>query len=179
MEIITYPLKSTLIGAPIELPEHVRKARAMHSLTHEYWSGRPFNDKYCFFRAYALHTGTAATALENRKKALVSDLEKHTKRSFKNGVDLDSLAAIEIYFKVSVNVYSLGEDGRAELIRISKLNYDVMHLNLYQDHFSYIKNIRKYAKQFQCIVCERILNRSGNLRAHLKIYSVEREEVYV
>ena len=88
------------------------------------------------------------------------------------------LPALEVYFKTSVNVYSLGEDGKADVVRISKVNYDLMHLNLYQEHFSYIKDFPKYAKQFRCVNCERVLSRNVNLRNHVKTCSIESEECY-
>ena len=73
------------------------------------------------------------------------------------------LSNIEIYFKIAINVYSLQVDKMAKTVRISNHDYkvdDVMHLNLYENHFSYIQKLKSYAKIFQCLNCTRILNQA-------------------
>ncbi|XP_066265252.1 uncharacterized protein [Branchiostoma lanceolatum] len=41
-----------------------------------------------------------------------------------------------------------------------------MYLNLYEDHFSYIKDFKKYAKSYGCTLCGRKFNRAYNLKVH-------------
>ena len=93
------------------------------------------------------------------------------------------LSTVETCFKVAINVYSLQEDKTAKSVRISNLDYkqdDVVHLNLYEDHFSYIKKgkFKSYAKKFTCPSCTRILRQSCNLKSHVKKCRSEVEEVF-
>ena len=54
-----------------------------------------------------------------------------------------------------------------------------MHLNLYENHFSFINNFSTYAKRFQCEQCKRTFTDARNLNRHRKTYSTEIEEVYI
>ena len=54
-----------------------------------------------------------------------------------------------------------------------------MHLNLFQNHFSYIKNFSTFAVRYKCQLCDRIFNRSDNLQRHVMTCSNDVKEVYV
>ena len=62
---------------------------------------------------------------------------------------------------------------------ISKLDYKVMHLNLFENHFSFIKNFSKYAKKYTCDICKRIFKEIWNLKRHTKKCSTEIQEIYI
>ena len=89
------------------------------------------------------------------------------------------IPALEVYFKVSINVYSLQQDASAKALYLSKLSYNTMHLNLFENHFSYIKHFSKYAKKYICEICRRVFNRSCHLKRHAKVCSTEIREIYV
>ena len=149
----------------------------MNALTHHRNNhNNEFKDNKCFFRCLALHRGAKITGLERLTNRLMSNFENHTDNSFKNGVNISHLPAIEVFFHVFVNVYSLGEDGSADIIYLSKLPYEPMHINLYRNHFSYITKFKTYAKRFQCQMCDRIFDQSCNLKKHVKTCCVEKEE---
>ena len=88
------------------------------------------------------------------QKKLKKELEYRTGSSFDNGVQISHIPDIERIFEVSVNVYSLNENGQADIIYLSRLKFPPMHLNLYKNHFSYINNFNKFAKRFECQICE-------------------------
>ena len=72
---------------------------------------------------------------------------------------------METTFKTNVFVYKLVEiaDGKttAELVRRSMGHYtETMYLNLYEAHFSYIKDIRMYSHSYKCSKCEQALWKS-------------------
>ena len=72
-------------------------------------------------------------------------MEEHTGKSFDDGVEVSMLPIIEDYFNMSINVYSLQENKTAKVIRISDrddIQEQVMHLNLYENHFSYINKFK-------------------------------------
>ena len=81
------------------------------------------------------------------------------------GVTLDDLSKIEATFDVNVCVYKLvptgNEKTKAEIVRRSLCSYaQTMYLNLYEAHFSYIKDIRMYSHSYKCSKCEQALWKS-------------------
>ena len=78
------------------------------------------------------------------------------------GVTIDDLSKIEATFGVNVVVYKLvptgNEKTKAEIVRRSLCSYaQTMYLNLYEAHFSYIKDIRMYSHSYKCSKCEQAL----------------------
>ena len=78
------------------------------------------------------------------------------------GVTIDDLSKIEATFGVNVVVYKLvptgNEKTKAEIVRLSLCSYaQTMYLNLYEAHFTYIKDIRMYSHSYKCSKCEQAL----------------------
>ncbi|XP_019614616.1 PREDICTED: uncharacterized protein LOC109462504 [Branchiostoma belcheri] len=164
------------IGAPKTLPAYIVKNKAINVLQ----SGMhgPFDDNLCFFRCLAAHYGKDPKRLETATKELLKQYLEAADLTEKDfcGVALGDLADIEKLFQVNVYVYSLRlsdeEDEEndtlfAELIRRPLTRYkNTMYLNLYEDHFSYIKDFKTYAKSYGCPTCGRKFKRAYNLRYH-------------
>ena len=89
---------------------------------------------------------------------LKEKVEQHTGMSYDEGVEVNMLINIEMYFKIAINIYSLQEDLSAKTIRLSKLDHDIMHVNLYENYFLYIKKFRSYSKKYTCTICGRIFD---------------------
>ena len=160
-------IRGVPIGAGVQLPAHIKNSKSIVSLTRDEHNGHNYNDNLCLFRGLALHFGAAMHSLEGPTKRLKVSIEEHTGKSYDEGVEVSMLSTIEIFFNVAINVYSLQEDKIAKTVRISNLDYkadNVMHLNLYENDFSYIKKFQPYAKKFQCLNCSRILNKACNLQ---------------
>ena len=176
VEIQVYQLPNTPIGFAINLPDYIKKSRSINALTHN--SGKPYNDNKCFFRCLARHRGQDLNSLETYTNTLITEVENHTGQSFKNGVNISHIPVLEVFFKVSVNIYSLQEDGSCEVVYLSSLSYPSMYINLYKNHFSYITNINTYSKRYQCMMCETIFNRADNLKRHTDACCTEIKEYY-
>ena len=179
---ITYiitEMKKTLIGGPVELPRYIKNSRCIRGLTHNNKNGKKYKDNKCFFRCLALHQGVDIKVLERPATKLKEELEKHTGMNFDDGVALNQIPTIEVKFRTSINILSLKEDGCADVVYLSRLNYRPMYVNLYKDHFSHISNYQRYAKRFQCLQCNRTFDRTDNLSRHTKICNTEVEEVYI
>ena len=85
------------------------------------------------------------------------------------GVKLNELDELEKLYEVNIQVCSLGPsqnygeeqeetedkpDITATLLRHSHRHYEsTLYLNLYENHFSYIKDLARYSKSFQCSRC--------------------------
>ena len=161
-------------------------------MTHHHKKGHSYDDNLCLFRCLVLHFGETTlkkpisgliTGMETSTKMYKDKLESYCKQTFDNGVELDMLSSVEACFKIGINVYSLQEDKSAKVIRISCLDYTqdrIMHLNLFERHFSYIKSgkFKSIAKKFSCPNCSRILTKSCNLIRHVKQCRSEVEEVF-
>ena len=137
----------------INLPDYVKNNKAIIGLEKDHYSA-VYRDNLCLFRCLALHLGREAAALY----AEYSDEDVH---DF-TGVPLDELDKVETKFKTNICVYQLVEiaDGKttAELVRRSMGHYtETMYLNLYETHFSYIKDIRMYSHSYKCSKCEQAL----------------------
>ena len=141
----------------INLPDYVKNNKAIFGLEKDCYSKTTYNDNLCLFRCLALHLGREAAALY----AEYTDTSVHDFA----GVTLDELDKVETTFKTNVFVYKLVEiaDGKttAELVRRSMGHYtETMYLNLYEAHFSYIKDIRMYSHSYKCSKCEQALWKS-------------------
>ena len=137
----------------INLPDYVKNNKAIVGLAKDE-NGVIYNDNLCLFRCLALHLGREAAALYPE----YTDTSVHDFA----GVTLDDLHKVESKFKTNVVVYQLVEidNGKtmAELVRRSPAKYqETMYLNLYEAHFSYIKDIRMYSHSYKCSKCEQAL----------------------
>ena len=141
----------------INLPDYVKNNKAIFGLEKDRYRKTTYNDNLCLFRCLALHLGRKAAAL-------YAEYTDTPVRHFA-GVTLDELDKVETTFKTNVFVYKLVEiaDGKttAELVRRSMGHYtETMYLNLYEAHFSYIKDIRMYSHSYKCSKCEQALWKS-------------------
>ena len=84
------------------------------------------------------------------------------------GVTLNELYDIERIFEVPIMVYELFKDGSAALARRSTLTEKNMFLNLYRNHFSYIKDFNQYARSHRCGCCDSVFNSGRDVRRHEK-----------
>ena len=105
-----------------------------------------------------------------------------SKKKF-HGVKLSELNKLEKLYDVNIQVYSLApthnhreEDAQenapdiaATLRHRSHRNYDsTLYLNLYENHFSYIKDLTRCSKSFCCSWCGMYWKKSSRLNRHEK-----------
>ena len=149
----------------INLPDYVKNNKAIVGLEKDRYRMTTYNDNLCLFRCLALHQGCDVRHLEATVSTLYAKYTDTPVHDFA-GVTLDDLSKIEATFDVNVVVYKLDEitDGKttAELVRRSLCSYaQTMYLNLYEAHFSYIKDIRMYSHSYKCSKCEQALWKSS------------------
>ena len=142
----------------IDLPDYVKNNKAVVGLEKDHYRTRTYNDNLCLFRCLGLHLGREPAAL----------LAEYTDTPVCNfaGVPIQDLHKIEAKFKTNVCVYKLEEiaDGKttAELVRRSTARYpDTMYVNIFETHFSYIKDINMYSRSWRCRNCEQALWKSS------------------
>ena len=141
----------------IDLPDYVKNNKAIVGLVKDHYRTRTYNDNLCLFRCLALHQGCDDRCLEATVATLYAKYSHEDVHNFA-GVTLDDLSKIEATFDVNVCVYKLEEisDGTTvgELVRRSPCQYiETMYLNLYETHFSYIRDIKVYSHSYKCSKC--------------------------
>ena len=160
--------------------------RGIDALDRNYRTGKIYSDNLCFFRALALHNGCHPKNLERDAKHFYERYREfcpEKKKFF--GVKLKELIDLEHLYEVNIFVYALeptkqdGEENEddepndtkpeiaAELIHRSLCHYpSTLYLNLYQRHFSYIKDLKKYTKSYCCSRCGKFWKHVGMLHRH-------------
>ena len=142
--IVDYPIGC--VG--VTLPDYVKNNKAIVGLAKDE-HGAIYNDNLCLFRCLGLHLGRDVTTI----------YEEYTDQPVWKfeGVVIDELLKVESVFEVNIVVYNLREES-AQLVRRSLGKHDnTMYVNLYESHFSYIKDIRMYSHSYKCSKCENSL----------------------
>ena len=141
----------------VTLPDYLKHNKAVVGLEKDHHRNATYNDNLCLFRCLALHQGCNVRHLE---ATVVTRYAKYTDTLVHDfaGVTIDDLSKIEATFGVNVVVYKLDEitDGTTvgELVRRSLCQFtDTMTLNLYETHFSYIRDINMYCHSYRCSRC--------------------------
>ena len=145
----------------VTLPTYVKNNKAIVGLVKDHHRNATYNDNMCLFRCLALHQGWYVRRLEATVSTLYAKYSHKDVHDF-TGMTIDDLSKIEATFGVNVVVYQLVEidNGKTtgELVRRSPAQYqETMYLNLYETHFSYIKDIRMYSHSYKCSKCEQAL----------------------
>ena len=147
----------------VSLPDYVKNNKAIVGLTKDK-HGVIYRDNLCLFRCLALHQGCDVRRLETTVVTLYAKYTDTLVHDFA-GVPLDELDKVETTFDVNVCVYKLvptgNEKTKAEIVRRSLCSYaQTIYLNLYETHFSYIKDINTYCHSWRCRNCETSLWKS-------------------
>jgi hypothetical protein len=144
------------IGSGIELPHYITVNVAIVSVVRDRHSGEAYNDNLCLFRCLALHQGEGEKYFRRATNANLSLAPEDF-----YGVDVSDLYIAEELFQVSIEVYSIDENGQAFCIRRSAKDFPQMYVNLYQNHFSFIRDIKAV-----CTKCDNIFNTPYRLDRH-------------
>ena len=133
------------------LPDYVKRNKAIVGLVKDHYRNATYNDNLCLFRCLALH-------LKREVDTLYAEYTNTPVHAFV-GVTLADLHKVEATFDVNVCVYKLvptgNEKTKAEIVRRSLCSYaQTMYVNLYESHFSYIKDINTYCHSWRCRNCE-------------------------
>ena len=155
------------IGRGKYLPGYITENRGVDALDRNIQRGKPYEDHLRFFHCLALHNECHTKNLERDTKHYYEQYREAgpSKKKFR-GVKLSELDDLELLYKVNIQVYGLAPtqthsededdeentpDIAATLIRRSHRHYSsTLYLNLYENHFSHIKDLARYSKSFCC-----------------------------
>ena len=147
-----------------ELPQFIKTHHCIVGLDKDRM-GKLYKDNLCGIRCLAFHlnlkeTGDGYQGLETRTKELKQQWRQ-------GGLDLLRVPDFEVAFNISVDIYSLCEDGSVIPRYLSEeVHPDKMVLNLWDSHLSYVTNIPTYLQKYCCESCERHFNKIFNWKQH-------------
>lgn len=175
-----------LIGVAIgslpasKLPNFLRNNKGLNALVTSNKTGKAYTDNLCFFRCLALFLGFKIDALESEAKSLLKQFSNHISMRVCDykGICLDQLEVASQLFAIGINVYQQEEDRKTELIFRSIKQQNIMYLNLYEEHFSYIKDFNKYSSSYCCPSCGKIWTHHGDFKKHIKVCDGATKEIY-
>ena len=180
--IYVYKLPEMPIGrGGFFLPSFIVENRGVDGLEKNHQTGKPYQDHLCYFRCVARHKGFEVKNLERKTKALKAQyfqtLTDNEVRGFE-GVTLSDLHRLDEIFGIHTYVYALElptpgcKHPVARLVHrprkiLTKAESEkALKLNIYGNHFSYIKNMEKFSKCYECARCTKIFKRCFNLQRH-------------
>ncbi|KAJ8020607.1 hypothetical protein HOLleu_40243 [Holothuria leucospilota] len=179
-----------------QIPEFITNNKAVVSLERDRNNNHRYEDNLCLFRCLALHKGASVKTLEKKSRKLYEQMYTVKTKAFKgvplsklhdvetffqlnivvyeliqsredpereNGNEMNSLVSEEKNYH-HPNVSS---GLAARLIRRSLNRYeDTMYLNVYGDHFSYIRDVNLYTKSYQCQKCQKLGSDRWQMQRH-------------
>ena len=161
----TYPL-----GKPPHLPDYIKFNRYIFGLEKDEHTAKTYQDHLCFFRCLAIGKfGKTYHNCNKEAKELFQEYFQHfrVKPQDFEGVELDEFPELEKYFEVQLFAMFLKEDGSAKTLYLSQASFPTkIYMNIYQNHLSYIKDIKMYSKQYICNRCDKVFARMENLNKH-------------
>lgn len=178
-----YRLKGLPIGSPVELPDYLKNAAGLITLTSSS-RGKKYNDKKCFFRCLALFKGCKLSNVDSHANRLLKSYCKMAAVDMKDfdGVSIDKLEDVSRLFDIPIKVYHQDNDGNTELvfrtIKDESSNQDALRLLVHQEHFCYIKNMDLFAKCHYCPKCKKGWKHAGHFNRHVKTCEVGIKEKY-
>ena len=95
---------------------------------------------------------------------------------------LHDLVQIENCFSLNVNVYVLEwkEQAVAKILQRSRYLFSsTINLNLYENHFSYIKSMQLYTGRYVCPRCSKIWTENNHYHRHIRTCEFEVKHKYV
>ena len=155
------------LGTPMgngKLPQYIKDHRSIVGLEKDR-HGIPYKDKLCGLRCLAFHlnlkdTGDGYRELETRTRELKQQWEYH-------GLDLLHVPQFEDTFNISVDIYSLCEDGAVVPRYLSEeMHQDKMVLNLHDIHLSFVMNVPTYLQKYRCESCGRNFRHPAHWKRH-------------
>ena len=155
-------------GAPICLLNHIITNESIISLVNNRHTGEPYTDNLCLFRYLALHEGAGERGLKRASKAFFERYlqESCTSRADFDDSDVYDLELVEELFQLSIHAYTIDALGHAAIVRRSIKDYPPMYVNQFENHYSYITDIRSYSECFVCQKCDKIFSKPYGLSRH-------------
>ena len=164
------------IGAKITLPHYIKVSKFINGL-------EDLDNNLCFWGCMAMAHGCRKDRYITKTKELFNDFYRG-KKDFNNYTGFDYVNELDKYELVcpkhAINIISYDEDESIVYVRKSTFNAarTQIYLNLYLDHFSYVKDLKKLAKLYSCARCSHKFKDNDHLLTHLETCTLEQKDTF-
>ena len=161
----TYPL-----GKPPHLPDYIKNNRFIIALGKDQNTAKTYKDHLCFFHCLAIGKfGKTYHNCNQKAKELFQEYCQHFEvnpQDFK-GVGLTDFPQLKKYYETQLFAMFLKEDGTVKILHLSQSSFPTkIYMNVYQNHLSFITDIKMYSKQYICACCDKPFAEVRNLSKH-------------
>jgi hypothetical protein len=167
--VTVYPM-TYVVGAPINLPEYITTTNIPEVSLND------VKNNMCFFAACAISLGARRDRYMAKAKELFISFygagksKAEVEAFIKNYKGFDYVSehdSLKGRFRHAIEIVDHKADKLIELIKRSKFtDRNSMHLNLHENHFSGIANIKKLSGNFMCKNCGSKFEDSAHLKKH-------------
>lgn len=169
------------VGSPPEdFPEYIRKNKGLFSLIKNYKTGVRYADNLCFFRCLAIKNGFTPANLARESRRLFRQYceFKDIEPSSFGGVGFADLNTLSQFYGIGINVYNQEYNRKTSLVFRSLLQTNIMYLNQYSNHFSYIKDFGKYSSFYICQTCKKAWTIHSHYTRHIKTCDASTTKIF-
>ena len=159
------------IGACIELPEYILKNRCLYSL-------KDAKNNMCFWDCVGIHISKKRNGFMKASKSAFIEFYEEYDKNYKGFDFVNELDRFEDVFSIGVNIYEYNGEDVKFVRRCLKEDVEIMNINLYLNHFSYICNIDKLCKKYVCENCGHSFQDNTDLKRHDALCKREKEDVF-
>ena len=173
----------------IDIPDFIKSARGVWTLTQNKSTKRWHNDNLCVFRALAASQQNSMHGLETKTMELFHLYIRGVQKNVQDftGIELTDLPDVEMFCSCAIRVFSAELDVnnvvQGELLYRSKtlemdMQSNFVDLLLVDNHTRLIRNPNVFFRRFKCIKCEQYFSRLFDLNRHLKSCSEKSDHSY-
>lgn len=163
----------------VKLPAYIKNRKSIIGLVTDVKTGKSYSDNLCVFRCLSILmscgcpkdkcccTRPSERRVVDLYNVYRTDVGISCESTGFPGIVVDDLVTVERLFDVSVNVFRLKANGSSEVVWSSKRQSNkTLNVNMYRNHFSYIKNLRSFCNSFVCRSCSAAFTRMSSLTRH-------------
>ena len=173
----------------VDIPDFIKSARSVWTLTHNKSTKKWLTDNLCVFRALAAFQQNFKHGLETKTMELFQMYIRGVQKNVQDftGIELTDLPGVENFCSCAIRVFSADLDVnnvvQGELLYRSKTLEEDMQSNfvdllLVDNHTCLIRNLNVFFRRFNCIKCEQYFSRLFDLNRHPKSCSVKSDHSY-
>ena len=166
---VVFKLIDKTLGMGV-VPEYIKNKKCIISLDINPSTKLPYTDYYCAFRCLAFHEGHRSIYnIEKSVKIYRDKWFRHKNINLKGfrGVLLSEMDDFEKLFQINVNVLELKQDDTVNCVYRTRCRYqNTMYVNVFDNHLSYIQDIKRYSKTYKCRSCDKICNTFSQWKRH-------------
>ena len=166
------------------LPEPLLKNQKVKCLTFEKNTRKPYNDKFCLFRAVALHL-FGNERLENETSKIFNFFLNNSGEGYPSkfqGVHMTDIPKVEEMLQLKIFLYDIDFVDGELLGKLARRSFQKseksVELLRSKNHIYHVGDMNSFFEFFRCSTCDTIFSKTGNLERHLITCSERVNHIY-